>query len=208
MGNSSSSSVNFLNKVTNELQQSNQASSITDCKQKNISFNIGTSLSGCDINLEQRCTATSDASIDSIVAAAQKAWSESATEQKAGIALAINTSTDNKDITSIIKNKITQECSAQAISRLEQEGITYNIETCDAPLTIVNTGDSLANCAIKSLLETVQKAESKSETTQTTDVGMTIAGIIGSLTGPFIVIAIVIIILIIMAPIILMMLPE
>lgn len=197
MGSSSSTSMNFLNEVTNELRETNKASSITDCTQRNINIKIGEAKSGCSQSIEQRCTANADASIDSIVEAAQKAWAKASTDQKAGIALALNISKDSQDIRNIVKNKISQECDAQSVARIEQEGITYDIDICDAPLAIVNTGEAKSNCAIKSLLKTVQDTEGQSETVQDTDIGNTISKILEGLLIPFIIAGVVFVIFLI-----------
>lgn len=198
MGNSSSSSLNFLNEVSNELSQTNKATAISDCQISDVHLSIGGSMkSGCSTSIENRCSADADASITSILEAAQKAWSKASTEQKAGIALALNTSKDNQDIRNIVKNKIEQACSADAVIKNYQTGYTLDISgDCDAPINLINTGNARANCAIDSLVQTIQSAEGESTTVQDTDIGNTISTILSGLMLPLAIVAVVVIIFI------------
>jgi hypothetical protein len=169
MGNANSSKQKILNEINNSVKNSVTASADAVCKIKMGEIKMGGT--NCSVKFENRCSADASASSEAIVKAAQESISKLAVEQKAGLALAINASASDQDIKNIVRTKLENSCMAGSSVMNEMEAGNVDVtSTCkNSNITFLNMGDAKSNCFMKTVVDTINKSDTSSKTSQIND---------------------------------------
>lgn len=164
--NVSKSMNNVSEKIINELEQSLGASATANCSV--ITGNIILkNANRCGVRNENRCSANASAAMEAISRAAANAWLSASNEQKSFLLPGINVNETEQNVSSIILSQLKQKC--QANSALTQSIATGDLilDGCiDSYIYNINSGSAEANCAIKSIMNTIIEADIKQQSSQ------------------------------------------
>lgn len=174
---------NMTNEIVSEIDQTSTASATADCSIKTGNINLLRSRRSSVTN-ENRCGASASAALEATVNAASNAFMKATNEQKANIMPGMNVNSSSQDIKNSIRNKINQSCNANSATTLAIANGDITIEDCeDSHIKNINFGNAVANCGVKTVIQTALASESESETKQETT-GL-LEGIIGDQSNIF-----------------------
>lgn len=167
-GNVSETTAKILNGIDIKLGQSVKTNASADCAIKLGSIN-GDDWENCIVIGSNQCGASTQATIESITDTLVDAWQKATTDQKTNFAsFGLNANSTIQDVQNVIKQNINQECVANASLSQVISSEPINIKKCrNSTFKNINTGDAIANCAIRSAITAVGKAEQDAEVKQT-----------------------------------------
>lgn len=177
MGNGQSTSQKIEQIIENYTEANAIATAKTECYQ-NITIDARDAFitGGCNgITVDQKCSAVSNASLDTVVKALQSATLDSESQQAAeGLALAMSVSVNDNEMVSKTLTELIAKCDSNSQSVADQahhydlRGIT--IDCSDNPdasiITLTNYNHTDAACVVKQIVDSQQQNESKSKTLQ------------------------------------------
>jgi len=164
--NVSKSISNTTSKIITELEQKAKATASSDCSVTTGNITLKNA-NKCSVTNENRCTANVSIALDSISEAAARAWSEATNEQKTSLLPGVNVNDTVQNVASIIKNKLNQSCEAGSDITLRIATGDIVMDGCiDSHVRNVNAGSAEANCAVKTILNTIVQADAKLKNNQ------------------------------------------
>lgn len=184
MGNVSSNVQRLNDIITSETTSTGISIGFAECKQEmNITLKNSPN---CAILLEQTCKSVAIVDADALIDTLSKAKLTSKDEKHAeGLALSTNVSVDSKDRTNQVLNVLKTNCTASATTDVTQEA-TLVIEDTDCSnlpgnqvARLIQTGSAEADCIMRSIVKHVSDTEMHTEVKQT-NIGLSMAGIIGA----------------------------
>lgn len=166
MGASVSTNVQkILNSIDNQLEATTGSRTGADCETtlRNVH------LSGCSVDIINRCNAKAEASIDAISKALADEWIKLTQEQRRrwlGELPGIDVTSNQQEVQQVIINKIKASCQADATLRQRILGENITIKDCVGPhpqVKMINAGDATATCGVKLAMDTVSKVSAQTE---------------------------------------------
>ena len=169
MGANVSQSVsNVSNKISQELQQNANASASAQCSVKTGDI-ILNNAKRCSVTNENRCIADSSAALDAISKAAAESLSMASNEQKTVLIPGVNVNNTSQSMATEIRNILKQRCQSNAALAQEIAAGNIIINGCeDSNIYNTNAGSASANCGIKTIMDTINKASTTQNSKQTT----------------------------------------
>lgn len=170
MGANVSSAVNKVqNEIISELEQSAGANASVICGVS-VGDIILRRANGCSVENVNRCTTNAGAALDAVSSASAKAWAESSQAQKTSFPLpGINASSSIQDVQASVRNIVKQKCEANALTANQIATGNLILEDCtNSSIKNINAGSAQANCAIRTVMESVNDTYAKSAQEQKT----------------------------------------
>ena len=169
MGNASSVSQKVEQVIQNYTEANAVATAYSECKQ-NVDVDARGAIIMCDgWRVEQKCTATSNASLDTVVKALQTSELDSESEQYAeGLVLSMNALTQKNHTRTTMINELVANCQSNAegvmdsVHHYDLRGAIIDCrEFPDANVfTITQYNDVLAACVVKQIVDAAQENSS------------------------------------------------
>ena len=175
--NSSKAVSNVLNEIDVSLSQNAETSAQIKCSAE-IGNITGDNWVNCNVLTANRCGATANSALGSVVEAATSAFQQADQSLKTALLPGINVSSSKQDIQNRISQKISQECAANVDVRNAIAAGNIDIRNCrDSTFKNVNAGTAMANCGVRTIVNDVQEAVNKVE--QESSTGGNLCSLIG-----------------------------
>lgn len=147
--------------IDNEIVAKSGASAVAQCSIQTGDITLR-GARRCNVRNENRCGASASASLDAMSSAAADAFSRASVDLQAKLLPGINVSDSRQVVESRIRNTIRQNCEADARAALNISAGNITLEDCeDSNILNINTGNAAANCGIRSIIDTIVKANNE-----------------------------------------------
>ena len=176
MGSAQSTSQRIEQIVENYAEVNAVSTARNRCQQKITMDMRGSLVMNCNgPQLDQQCSAMSNANLDTVVKALQSATLDSEAKQKAeGIAMAMNVSVTDHEMVTKTLNKLVAKCKSNAdnvMNNVNHFDFRDMIFDCtDNPtanvLHVTQYGDAEASCVVKQIIDVEQDNTSRATTDQ------------------------------------------
>lgn len=167
--NVSKSISNVTQKIDNELTATAGASSVVQCGIKVGDITLRNA-KRCSVRNQNKCGASASAGLDAIAKASAEAFQTASNDLKTKLMPGINISDTTQNIQTEIRNRLSQNCQADSRAALDISSGNITLDGCeDSEIININAGSAEANCGIRTVLDTINKAGNEVNTSASTE---------------------------------------